>query len=120
MPTVTIKSALILGLCLLACIIGLDVWLALDSTKGNTWSEIIRTWSRKTLLLPWAWGVLAGHWFHWFDARIMERPGSIVLLLWTTIAIGIVSTIPAINGSYSALLATLVMGFLSGAFFWSP
>ena len=45
----------------------IDVWLALDKDKGNTYSEILRDtgnrhpWFR--VLFIFAWGVLAGHWW---------------------------------------------------------
>lgn len=46
---------------------GIDIYLALDSSKGNTYSEVIREWSYSMRWLPYAiaamFGALLSHWF---------------------------------------------------------
>lgn len=48
-------------------IVGLDVYLALDDKRGNTYSEIIRkagkAWPFTRLLMAVSMGVLLGHWY---------------------------------------------------------
>lgn len=48
-------------------IIGLDVWLALDGRKGNTYSERLTAWGKAwpplRLLIVFGMGLLAGHWY---------------------------------------------------------
>lgn len=61
---ITQNIASILGLSIVAILIAVDVWLALDNVPGNTWSEILRDLSKHTLFVPWSLGVLLGHWFH--------------------------------------------------------
>lgn len=46
-----------------AVILGADVLLATDSIPGNTWSEVVRYWARRYLVIPFAVGVVCGHWF---------------------------------------------------------
>jgi len=46
---------------------GFDIYLALDDTRGNTYSEVIREWAYSMRWLPFAvaavFGVLLTHWF---------------------------------------------------------
>jgi hypothetical protein len=53
-----------IGLIIVGVLIIVDIWLAVDRTVGNTWSELLREASRHTLFVPWSLGVLMGHWFH--------------------------------------------------------
>lgn len=52
---------------LAASIVGFDVYLAVDNRDGNTYSEIIRAAGRKwialIILISFAMGLLAGHWW---------------------------------------------------------
>lgn len=52
----------IIGLIVLIVILW-DIWLASDKTEGNTISEIITRLAYKYPLIPFALGMLAGHWF---------------------------------------------------------
>jgi len=48
-------------------IIGIDIWLAIDKRKGNTYSERLRAWGKAwppvRLLITFGMGLLAGHWW---------------------------------------------------------
>lgn len=48
-------------------IIGLDVYLALDGTSGNTYSERLRAWGKAwpptRAIVVFGFGLLAGHWW---------------------------------------------------------
>lgn len=51
---------------LVAISIGLGIWdifLAADRIKGNTISEVIRSASRRSLMIPFIAGIIIGHWF---------------------------------------------------------
>ena len=47
--------------------IGIDIYLAVDATTGNTYSEILRNFDKRNgwfgLSLAWGFGLLIGHWF---------------------------------------------------------
>ena len=45
-----------------------DVYLSKDTTKGNTWSEVIRLASGTNPILPWLLGSITTHLFHSRDA----------------------------------------------------
>ncbi len=60
-------SATIVGAALFIMLIVLDIWGANDDLPGNTVSEWVRSLSRYTAVVPWALGVLHGHWFHPID-----------------------------------------------------
>jgi hypothetical protein len=46
--------------------VGLDFWFAFDKVKENTWSEIIRMYAERSILIPYVMGILQGHWLHPF------------------------------------------------------
>jgi succinate dehydrogenase hydrophobic anchor subunit len=47
--------------------IGVDVYLAFDKRKGNTYSERLRAWAKVwpplRLLISFGMGLLCGHWY---------------------------------------------------------
>lgn len=48
-----------------------DLYLATNSISGDTYSEIIKNASTKIAILPWAFGLLCGHWF-WNGERVRK------------------------------------------------
>lgn len=113
----SIKIAIYIGLSLLAALIGVDIYLAADNVKDNTWSEIIRAWSKHTPIIPWICGVLTGHFFHPTEAKaILGQPSSVALLIWITAVVGIFGIsflrfnmpIPA----WSVLIPAFIAGWL--------
>ena len=48
----------------------IDLILALNKTRGDTFSEVIRAWGRRRIaviiLISFGLGLLAGHWFWGF------------------------------------------------------
>ena len=56
------KTRTILGALLIA-IIAWDIYLALNDAPMDTISEQIRELSRQYLIIPFAAGVVCGHWF---------------------------------------------------------
>ncbi|MDX1554918.1 MAG: hypothetical protein R3212_02725 [Xanthomonadales bacterium] len=59
--------AVVLTVAVAAFVIGLDVLLAVNKRKGDTYSEVIRSaaqkWLPLSLLIVFSMGLLAGHWF---------------------------------------------------------
>lgn len=111
-----IKIVIIIGVTFIVGIIGLDIWWAVDDRPGNTWSEIIRVWGRATPLVPWACGVLSGHFFHPVDglAPLFGQPTSVAVLIWLTWGVGVAGL--ALSGSghpvppWAAFLPAMVVG----------
>lgn len=56
-------------------VIGIDIFLALNGVKGDTYSEVIRAWARRRLwlvmLVCFAMGTLAGHFF-WTECSPLD------------------------------------------------
>lgn len=52
--------AILLGIT--ALLIGWDIYVALTPQKGDTISEVIRDWAFAHPVIPFALGVLCGHW----------------------------------------------------------
>lgn len=53
-------------------IVGFDIVLAVNATKGDTFSEIIRDFSYRLAAIPWGTGLVMGHWF-WSGNRVRKR-----------------------------------------------
>lgn len=89
MPTLIVS---IIGGVVVIFLIGFDIYLAADKVSGNTWSEILRTWAVVTPVIPWACGVLSGHFFHPIEnlKPVLGTQSSITLLIWLTCVVGII------------------------------
>jgi hypothetical protein len=61
MDTKMITSVLMVAVVVL--MIGWDVYVAFTPVKGDTISEILRQIARNHPMIPFALGVLIGHWF---------------------------------------------------------
>lgn len=88
-----------------------DIFLATNSTKGDTISELVGFYSLKSLLLPAFAGILAGHfwWYNtYFDAPWWAVIGifSMLGLLW------LVMDIHMILIAKERIIASGVLGFL--------
>jgi len=61
------RTTAIFGVAALLVLAGFDLYLALDDTGGNTYSEVIREWSYSARWLPFviaaAFGAFLTHWF---------------------------------------------------------
>jgi hypothetical protein len=119
---ISIKTAIYLGLALLGIFIGIDLYLAFDALKGNTWSEILRTWSKQTSVIPWVYGAIGGHLFHPFidDPKVFfQQPRGIFILLGITILLAVTE---AVGSKFFPLppppWAVVMPAFLAGALLW--
>ena len=115
-------STSILGLIIVGILIGWDVYLLFDKIPRNTWSEVLRLWGLKTLIVPWAWGGLGGHFFHFLKKSrpAIEQPGNIVLLIWLSVLVALISlglTRAGIDTTYFMLVAFL-LGTVTWMFLW--
>ena len=117
-----VSIVIAIGVILIAVLIGLDIWFAVDKIDYNTWSEIIRKWAKATPVIPWICGVLSGHFFwpmNWKSwLPLMERPGGIALMIWTGCVVGIIGLgLTKSNISFPLWLAFLI-GAAGGLLLW--
>jgi hypothetical protein len=116
---ITVKTAAIMGFALVAIIVGIDVYLAVDSVKGNTWSEMLRAFSFKSPFAPWVWGGLGGHFFHqWIPKLPIESPGNIALLVWLSFLIMLIGHTMFVRGTYLPPAIVFFAGFLVWSTLW--
>ena len=116
----TVKVVMILGVGFIAALIGLDIYLAVDGLPGNTWSEIIRTWAKATPVIPWACGVLTGHFFHPVDnlEPVLARPGNIAMLVWLTVTVALFGVAMSRAGNPVPPWAVVLPAAVAGALLW--
>jgi hypothetical protein len=108
-----------IGLGLLGLLIGLDIYLASNGVRGDTWSELLRTWGKATPLIPWAWSVLLGHWFHPdFTRTLFAQPTSVAFLLWFTVVLGIAGVAANTVGTPIPAWTVIIPGIIAGVFLW--
>ena len=55
-------TAAVLVACVLLLVV-FDVWMAANGTPGDTISEVVRSWAARHPVIPFAAGVLMGHFF---------------------------------------------------------
>lgn len=117
-----VSIVIILGLIIVAAIIGFDILFAVDQVKGNTWSEIIRFFAKTTPMVPWICGVLSGHFF-WPAALgkyipLLGQPSSIALLIWTGCTLGIIGLGLTKTGMIFPLWIAFIIGIVGGVLLW--
>ena len=117
-----VSIVVVLGLVIVAAIIGLDIFFAIDKVGGNTWSEIIRCFAESTPMIPWICGVLSGHFF-WPAAigkyiPLLGQPNSIALLIWTGCIVGIIGLGLIKSGMVFPLWLAFIIGGIGGMFLW--
>lgn len=97
--------------------IGWDLFAFFDtSTAGDTESEVIRDFATKSHALPFAFGVLGGHFFWTTKKKIWSRLTLIPLVLiaitiFVLDVVGIRAPLPSI--------AFLAAGTIAGRLFWA-
>lgn len=115
----SVKTAAIVGFAIIAIIIGIDVYLAVDSVKGNTWSEMIRTLGFKTPFAPWVWGGLGGHFFHqWIPKFPVENPGNIAILIWISALVMMIGHFCYTKGTYLPPMIVFFVAFFVWSTLW--
>jgi hypothetical protein len=108
----------ILAAIIIAVLVGYDFYLLLDKVPNNTWSEVLRAWGTRTLLVPWCWGGLGGHFFHFFSKGkpIIDQPGNIALLVWLSALVALSSVVLTKFGADPTYY--MYGAFLTGSVVW--
>ena len=111
-------SATVGGALLFLGLIVLEIWAARDKSPGNTPSELIRWLSRYTAILPWAVGVLNGHWFHpWDDLDGVLGSASIWVLIGLSLVVLAWRVVLRSRTVWGAWIWA-VLGTIAGTFLW--
>jgi hypothetical protein len=74
---------------LVVALIALDIPVAIDPVPGNTFSELLREGAAQATVIPWAFGVFAGRWFHPIDGLNLfgaAGPVALMALSWLVVA----------------------------------
>ena len=96
-----------------AVLIGIDIVLAANSAKGDTYSEIIRDAAHHVATLPWGCGLLMGHWF-WNGERVRKWWAWPVAFA----SLGVLELLNLVWGLGHPLVA-FVVGMASGRLAWA-
>jgi hypothetical protein len=104
----------VVGASLIAAFIAYDVFIAV-SHSGNTWSEIARRFAKASTFLPWACGVLCGHFFH-PDAGAGHHVG---VLVWLTVVVVVAGMVSKRAGRPVPPWVPLLPGCLAGCLLWA-
>ena len=107
--TITTKNTERAGAVILAAIVIWDLIVATDGRSGNTFSEIVAA-HRHHAEFPWAWGVLAGHFFQPMKHRV--HPAVTFPVLAACVAAARIFN-PAIHP-----LAACAIGIVTGILIW--
>lgn len=115
----------LVGWVLVGLIVLCDVWLAADGRDGNTWSELMRTYGRTHLILPWLCGTLIGHLFYTRDnprlwGNLSLQQGSSLIFWFSAIffLVGIVAFQKKLNVPSIFMTLTAFAGIGAGHFLW--
>lgn len=112
-------SGTVIGAVLFVGLIVVELWGASDTLPGNTVSEWIRSLSRRAAVVPWAFGVLIGHWFHPVDGLdpLFGRRGTWVLI-GLSVALFIASIVFRNQRSLWQPWIWAVAGAIAGSLLW--
>jgi hypothetical protein len=96
-----------------------DVYLSLDGTCGNTWSEVMRAASARNPVLPWIFGAFLVHLFHPRDGLepVVDHDAARTVMVALTlgfVAIGVSGV--QLTGWLMSAVACL--GMVAGHFLW--
>lgn len=118
-------AGLITIIAIVAVAVGLIVWDIIVATNKipndvDTISGRMRIWGKKTLLLPWAWAVLFGHFWgpkaylapHKFTVPVL------ILLTGLVVLYGTLTRNGETTSSWPLFFTILNLGALAGALLW--
>lgn len=115
--TITAIVLIVVGVGLVA----IDIPLALNDVSGDTISEVLRYAGRRVPVIPYAWGVLGGHFWAGVDTG-MGPWVELRITLWSLWVVGILSIWWYYNdyqlGPWSGV-GVILVGILVGCFLWS-
>lgn len=96
-------------------LVAVDVVLATDRVRGNTWSEVVCYWGLRWPIVPWAWGVLLGHFFgRGTLPQLLAQPAGVAVLLWLTCLAHLAGKVLGLPP-----LVTGLAGVAAGALCWA-
>ena len=107
-------------------LLGADIWLVLYGEPGSTWSELMRTYGQRHVILPWLCGVLVGHLFHHKDdlqplGGKLSSTEAFNLIFWiSAIILGFGLVVNWGNYNVPEVLMTIVaaLGVATGYILW--
>lgn len=112
-------------------LIAWDIYVASNKTEGDTETEVLRSWSRLFPTLPYALGVVLGH-FSADGFRLVEGfieglsfciSGGLLLLAWS-IAVGMGYAHERLVRGHEFLsrrrYVPALLGYAAGGIFWGP
>lgn len=109
---------IVVGIIFAVAVIGIDIPAAIDSTKGNTFSELLRKGGTQTTIFPWAFSVYAGRWFHPVDGlELLGVWGAVILMIATWLLV-VVGDILRRHGHPLPSWLVVSAGLLAGALLW--
>lgn len=120
--TLVIKLTIGIMIAVTAILIGWDIYVATNNVDNalDTISGRMRIWAFSTPIIPWAWCVLAGHFFGPFASRqFMPQRISVsilVFLSWMVICAGLFLRSKGITIPPWTIC---IPAFLAGALLWA-
>jgi hypothetical protein len=109
-PSVLVTS--LVAAAAVVVLVGIDVVWAADGIKGNTISEVMRFWAQSIKLIPLAFGVLGGHFFH-LDLWSLPRVPGVPIMIWLAFVAEIVSLATPVP-----MFCYFVFGVVVGCICW--
>jgi len=114
----TIRFTQILCVVTIAVLSAVDIWLAVNRHPEDTISVIMRRWSSRWFVMPWAWGVLGGHFFgpelpglpDWTALGLIPMALAMTYLGWARVV-----RVPVEGGH---MLWLVLFGIACGALLW--
>ena len=98
-------------------LIGFDIFVAIEPTKGDTISEVIGSLGSSLPIIPFIWGVLGGHFFlrrSWYTyPKILKR--------WRFHFLGVIGIVIGASSFFDMFpvpLLWLILGIAVGNVFW--
>lgn len=112
---------------LFLCLLGLDIYLALDSADGNTVSNIIQKYTDNGLfVLTYFWGAIAANLFYTAKKPLLVggTAGTLIIIVVALIVIflnveeKVNSLVSYYEYDFSIYFISMLFGFLMGLLFW--
>jgi hypothetical protein len=112
-------AVLVIALAFVVAVIAVDVPAAIDRTRGNTFSELLRAGGRQTTIFPWTFGVFAGRWFHPVDdLKLLGIAGPLILMV-LTFAVVVAGDLLRRAGREMPSWVAAGLGVIAGVLLWS-
>jgi hypothetical protein len=81
----------------------------------NTVSEVLRFWGQSLKIIPFSWGVLAGHFFHLDSLNLHPlQPAGVIILIW----LAFVAELSSLVVPQAPMFLYLVLGIVAGMLCW--